>query len=146
MDVQILSYCATAGLTVGAFVLALDGRKWRNKAKELRSFLRQAEVHVGNLQRALSDAYDDVDLKHKQALELAGRLQEIRQKALEDDRARREAVRLRRERMEARAAERAALKDADAQARRRQTVQSLSNTIFRPRAEVVAEVRSRRSI
>jgi len=129
---------AESAVAIG-FAIAMS--RAERRAASFRRALDRAEGHITNLQRALGDAFRDADQFRTIADELGAEIVEHRNRdrALEAERTR---ALLRAARKKAK---RAALKAADAQARRQQTVDALANTHLRPRAEVVAEVRGRRS-
>lgn len=127
--------------STAAIGLGIAWRRGEHQSAVLRRALDRADCHVTNLQRALGDAYRDVDQFRAMANELA--VENVayrnRDRAIQAERAQAAARAARKK------AKRDALKADDAKARRKHTVQALSNLRLRPRAEVVAEVRARRS-
>jgi len=141
LDAPLIAASFLVAESVVAIGFAIAMQRAEHRAYALRRALDKADGHISNLQRALGDAFRDADEFRKIADELGAEIAAYRnrERAVEAEHTR-ALVRSARKK-----AKRAALKAADAQARRQQTVDALANTHLRPRAEVVAEVRGRRS-
>lgn len=141
LDAPLIAASLLVAESVVAIGFAIAMQRAERRAYALRRALDRAEGHITNLQRALGDAFRNADEFRKIADELGAEIvaHRARERLIAAERTRAAARAARKK------AKRAAMKTADAEARRQHTVQALANLHLRPRAEVVAEVRGRRS-